>query len=170
MSGAVAGRKLAPPGVVSVVEVFGALGLPALPHHTQVAGLAVGKLWRDMTGTETVQGKCRKTAGHGAHHQAVYPEDWRPRIEGVVRAVAGRPARQRNLKPADPYAGRRSDMVITTIKRPLVVQPGRETPAERQHIAVLAEVWSRLEVSMARTPVPPVGALGRLMRAVRGGR
>ena len=70
---------------ITVMQVFKSLGVNPEPTISWSVGSRMAQLWRDAEGREPTKELRPKTTGGGSHCFAIYPFDWRPAIERVIR-------------------------------------------------------------------------------------
>ena len=83
---------------ITVVEVMRDMGIEVTSKLSWEIGNVVRDLWMTQHHGALPDKELRtKTSGHGSHFLAVYPENWRDRIEDVVRFHRAQKARQGTL-------------------------------------------------------------------------
>ena len=82
---------------ITVIEVFRALGSVPSRHQSWAVGSRVAAAFRAEFDREPPKELRQKTKGAGSHCFAVYPSEWRPRIEREALAVLGGDERQGDL-------------------------------------------------------------------------
>jgi hypothetical protein len=82
---------------ITVPQVFDRLGYEPVAPDTWTAGALVREAWLDMMGHYPIKQLRPKTNGGGSHCFAIYPIDWLPKIESIVRSVAQHQKRQGSL-------------------------------------------------------------------------
>jgi hypothetical protein len=91
------GRRSPESGWFTVVDVFRELGLEPLKRDTWSVGLRVMNLWLSDHGSLPVKDNRRKTNGGGLHCFALYPPQWRDRVQAIVASTAKARANQMDL-------------------------------------------------------------------------
>jgi hypothetical protein len=71
--------------VITVVDVIKAMGLEPTPALTWSVGNTVRDAYERATGSLPVKALREKTSGVGSHCFAIYPAEWRVKIEEVVK-------------------------------------------------------------------------------------
>ena len=72
----------------TVVERVVALGYEPEKNLTWAVGDAARVKWQKLTDSLPAKELRPKTSGAGSHCLAVYPDEFRPEIDGIVEAIA----------------------------------------------------------------------------------
>lgn len=83
--------------MITVVDVCRSLRVEPTPDLTWPVGAIVRERWERIHGSLPPKALRTKTAGGGSHCFAVYPEDWKPEIESVIRQFQTIATRQGEL-------------------------------------------------------------------------
>ena len=83
--------------MITVIDVFKAMGLEPAPEQTWAVGAAVRDLYQERFGHLPHKELRSKTSGSGSHCFAVYPEEMRSQIEDAISRVNAAKAAQPDL-------------------------------------------------------------------------
>lgn len=83
--------------MITVIDVIRAMGLQPTKPETWKIGDAVRALYESEVGSLPVKVLRPKTNEPGSHCFAAYPDEWRPRIEAIVRSYRVEADRQLSL-------------------------------------------------------------------------
>ncbi len=82
---------------ITVPQIFRALGITPTPSQAWSVGSRIANAYASEFGQQPPKDNRPKTSGSGSHCFALYPTDYRPRIEQIIRATVNGEASQRGL-------------------------------------------------------------------------
>jgi glycogen debranching enzyme len=82
---------------ITVPQVFKVLGIEPTPAQAWSVGSRMAAQYQEAFGIQPPKDNRPKTNGHGSHCFALYPPNWRKRIEAEIRLVVDMDKRQAAL-------------------------------------------------------------------------
>lgn len=87
--------------MITVMQVFSALGITPSPAVSWSVGTRMANAHAAEFGEQPPKDNRPKTSGSGSHCFALYPVDWQPRIEKVIRETVQQERDQGDLFPKE---------------------------------------------------------------------
>lgn len=83
--------------MITVIDVIRAMGIEPTPELCWSVGDKVRDLYEREVGHLPVKVLRQKTYDKGSHCFAAYPEEWRPRVQEIIRSMQTETSRQGEL-------------------------------------------------------------------------
>lgn len=81
---------------ITTMQVFRAMGITPTNEQSWAVGIRAQAAWATEHGYQPPKDNRTKTSGKGVHCFALYPPEWRPRIESIIRSVTKEASRQQD--------------------------------------------------------------------------
>jgi len=95
-----------PHGRITVMQVFGALGITPTNSQSWSVGSRVQAEYAREFGEQPPKDNRPKTGGAGSHCFALYPSTWHPRIAAIIRSIVAFERSQGDMFQGDDEGGK----------------------------------------------------------------